>query len=89
MSCCCCKSFQISRLLSLVLGILERVGIRSVVVLKIRTANSLMAFRPFGLANIQCKLASYSLCMCLNPLVISLYSLIAVFGPFFVVDTMA
>jgi hypothetical protein len=57
-------------------------------VLKIRTADGLMTFRPFSLANIQCKLAPSSLCMCLNPLVISLCRLIAVFSRLFVVETM-
>jgi hypothetical protein len=75
-------------MLSLVLGILERVGVRIVVVLNIGTANGLAAFRPFGLADIQCKFAPSNLCMCLNPQEISLYNLTAIFGRLFVVDIM-
>jgi hypothetical protein len=88
MSCCSCKSFRISRPLSLVLGILERVRIKSVVVLKIRAADGPTAFRLLGLADIQCKSTPFSLCMCLNLLAVSLCSLTAVFGLLFVVDTM-
>jgi hypothetical protein len=71
-----------------VLGILKQVRIRSVVVLKIGAANGLTAFQLLGLADIQCKPTPSSLCMCLNPLAISLCSLTAVFGCLFVVDTM-
>src|SRR5271155_1170861 len=87
MSRCCRKSFRMPRPLSLVLGILERVGIRGVVVLKIGAADSPTAFGPLGLADIQRKFAPFGLCVCLNPLAISLCGLTAVLGCLFVVDT--
>jgi hypothetical protein len=69
-----------------VLDILERVRIKSMIMLNIRAYNSLTAIQLLLLADVQRKLAASSLRMCLNTLAISFRSLTAVLGLLMVMD---
>jgi hypothetical protein len=70
------------------LDILEGVGIRSMVVFKMRAADGLVAGQSLLLANIQRKLAPSSLGMRLDPLAISFCGFTGVLRLLFVVDTL-
>ena len=69
-----------------VLDILEGVRIRSMIVLKMRTANGPTAAESLLLADVQRELTPSSLGISLNPLAISLRGFAAVPGLHFVVD---